>query len=118
MYYQLRRQDGSVDSCSHGTWIESDGSSHGVRFVQLEVSSFWQDEAGHRYPAKWLIRLPQQSCELVVQPKMKDQLLRTSIPYWEGAVRISGTRKGVPVTGQGYVELTGYTGTVTAIPEW
>jgi predicted secreted hydrolase len=108
MYYQLRRQDGSADRCSHGTWIEADGASRGVTDVQLEVLSAWQDEAGHRYPAKWRIRLPQESCELVVQPKMNDQLLRTSIPYWEGAVRVSGTRKGVPLTGQGYVELTGY----------
>ena len=32
----------------------------------------------------------------------------TQITYWEGSVRISGTRNGQPVHGRGYVELTGY----------
>jgi predicted secreted hydrolase len=31
-----------------------------------------------------------------------------TVLYWEGAVRIQGTRAGQPVTGRGYVELTGY----------
>ena len=30
------------------------------------------------------------------------------LDYWEGAVRISGTRAGAAISGQGYVELTGY----------
>jgi predicted secreted hydrolase len=32
----------------------------------------------------------------------------TQVTYWEGAVQISGTAEGRAVTGQGYVELTGY----------
>ncbi len=28
--------------------------------------------------------------------------------YWEGAVRVEGTAGGESVTGEGYVELTGY----------
>jgi predicted secreted hydrolase len=31
-----------------------------------------------------------------------------SVRYWEGAVRVEGTREGRPVQGRGYVELTGY----------
>ena len=34
--------------------------------------------------------------------------MRTSFVYWEGAVRLSGTRAGRAVSGHGYVELTGY----------
>jgi predicted secreted hydrolase len=30
--------------------------------------------------------------------------------YWEGAVRVEGERDGRPVSGQGFVELTGYAG--------
>lgn len=120
MYYQLRTQDGAPDPCSRGSWIEVDGSCHGVGAdeIQIEILEEWQDEAGNRYPGAWRMRWPHESCELVIQPKMQDQLLRTSIRYWEGAVRFAGTRKGVRVTGQGYVELTGYTKTVTAAPEW
>jgi predicted secreted hydrolase len=47
-----------------------------------------------------------------VTPLLADQELRTSrstqVTYWEGAVAITGTKQGRPVTGQGYVELTGY----------
>jgi predicted secreted hydrolase len=32
-----------------------------------------------------------------------------TVHYWEGAVDIQGTASGKPVSGQGYVELTGYT---------
>jgi hypothetical protein len=32
------------------------------------------------------------------------------VAYWEGSVRVSGTSAGQPVSGQGYVELTGYVG--------
>jgi ABC-type lipoprotein export system ATPase subunit len=41
-------------------------------------------------------------------PLMADQELNLSFRYWEGAVRVSGTRAGSQVTGVGYVELTGY----------
>jgi predicted secreted hydrolase len=44
---------------------------------------------------------------------LADQELRTSrstkVSYWEGAVSVTGTKKGKPIKGQGYVELTGYT---------
>jgi len=30
------------------------------------------------------------------------------VRYWEGAVDVSGSGAGQPVTGVGYVELTGY----------
>jgi predicted secreted hydrolase len=34
--------------------------------------------------------------------------MRVSFPYWEGAVRVSGTSTGVPISGLGYLEMTGY----------
>jgi predicted secreted hydrolase len=35
------------------------------------------------------------------------------VTYWEGAVGVQGTFKKRPVTGQGYVEMTGYAGKLT-----
>ena len=32
----------------------------------------------------------------------------TAVVYWEGDTDISGTKDGKPITGSGYVELTGY----------
>jgi predicted secreted hydrolase len=32
----------------------------------------------------------------------------TGVHYWEGSVSIGGVKKGLPINGKGYVELTGY----------
>ncbi len=32
------------------------------------------------------------------------------VTYWEGAVHFNGNCNGVPVQGNGYIELTGYVG--------
>ncbi|HVC32998.1 MAG TPA: lipocalin family protein, partial [Chloroflexota bacterium] len=46
------------------------------------------------------------------QPVLRDQELDTRAStgqiYWEGEVTIQGQDQGRPVSGQGYVELTGY----------
>ena len=43
---------------------------------------------------------------------MAEQELRTErstqVTYWEGAIEGAGTSGGTPVTGLGYMELTGY----------
>jgi predicted secreted hydrolase len=43
---------------------------------------------------------------------MAEQELRTDrstqVTYWEGAVKTTGTSGGKPITGFGYMELTGY----------
>jgi predicted secreted hydrolase len=49
---------------------------------------------------------------LILTPTVPDQELMTTrstgVTYWEGSVKIQGTRQGKPITGKGYVELTGY----------
>ncbi|MFX9740575.1 lipocalin family protein [Acinetobacter baumannii] len=32
----------------------------------------------------------------------------TGVSYWEGATTVKGQMNGKPVTGQAYVEMTGY----------
>ena len=39
---------------------------------------------------------------------MANQELNVSTTYWEGATSFEGVVNGQAVTGQGYVELTGY----------
>ena len=36
--------------------------------------------------------------------------LQSGVAYWEGAIDVGGTRNGRPVTGRGYLEMTGYSG--------
>jgi predicted secreted hydrolase len=113
MLYRLRRRDGSVDPASSGTVIGPDGTSRplGVGDFQAESSGEWRSpRGGARYPARWRVRVPGEGLDLDVRPRLADQELDVSIRYWEGAVEITGSRRGRPVRGSGYVELTGYAG--------
>jgi predicted secreted hydrolase len=113
MLYRLRRSDGAADPASSGTAIALDGTSRplGLADFQVESRGVWRSSrSGARYPESWRIRVPGEGLDLDVRPLLVDQELDVSIRYWEGAVEISGTRRGAAVRGHGYVELTGYAG--------
>ncbi len=52
--------------------------------------------------------MPSAALDLTIAPYLADQELPLATVYWEGASRIAGTADGRPVSGNGYVELTGY----------
>jgi predicted secreted hydrolase len=110
MFYALRSEDGGRDAHSAGTWIAADGAVRSLKNaeVSIAVTAHWPNRLGERYPAGWRIRVPALELDLTVQPALADQELRTTPPYWEGAVDVSGTRGVRPLGGRGYVELVGY----------
>jgi len=117
MLYQLRRRDGSIEPLSSGTWVASDGRGAFLprSAFAIEPTGQWKSLAsGAVYPHGWKVRVPSRGVDLTVTPLLDDQELRSrtmgGVIYWEGAVRIAGTRRGAPVSGKGYVELTGYAG--------
>ncbi|WP_242467883.1 lipocalin-like domain-containing protein, partial [Halorhodospira neutriphila] len=112
MLYRLRREDGSTDPRSAGVWIDRQGSSRPLDWgdLTLEVLERWESPDGEAtYPARWRLEYPEEGVELVIEPTLADQELRGGFRYWEGAVRASGRSAEGPVSGVGYVELTGYT---------
>lgn len=110
MFYSLRLRDGSQDPNSAGTLTAPDGTAKKIAAdaLTLEVLDTWPSPAGGRYPARWRIRVPAEDLELEVVPVLANQELFTTVRYWEGAVDVRGTARGSPVSGRGYVELTGY----------
>ena len=111
MFYQLRRRDGTVDPWSAGTLVDARGGTRAVRRedLQVEVLGRWRSPASRvRYPSGWRLTLARENLALEVSPRLADQELRVDTRYWEGAVAVSGTAAGQPITGQGYVELVGY----------
>jgi predicted secreted hydrolase len=111
MYYQLRLRDGSADVFSAGTLVPAEGPP--VRLsredVRLEVLDTWKSpRSGASYPSRWRLSVPSRGLALEVAPALANQELQVSVRYWEGSVRIQGSHAGQPVTGRGYVELTGY----------
>jgi predicted secreted hydrolase len=113
MVYRLRRDDGSTDPFSAGTFVDAD-----ARTVHLDARDFTIDATAQwsspvdaaRYPARWTLRVPSLDLSLDVAPVVGDQEHTASFRYWEGAVDATGSRAGNDVRARGYVELTGYAG--------
>ena len=115
MAYWLRREDGTFDAVSSGTLVVPDGRWHHLNQndLKLDVLEHWQSqESGARYPSRWTLTIVPFDIRLNIVPHLPDQELRTTkstqITYWEGAVEVEGRSGNAPVTGMGYVELTGY----------
>ena len=116
----VREADGSYPLI-YGTLVGPDGS---VRHLDrdafsVEVTDRWVSPAtGADYPAGWTIRIPGDDLSITLQPTVADQELdtrtTTGVVYWEGSQVVRATRKGAPLAGEGYVELTGYSTLVTA----
>lgn len=110
MWGRLRRADGSADY-TNGSLTEADNSviSLGNGDVQWTPLDTWRSpETNVEYPARWRLQAPKIGLDVELTPLIPNQELRVGLTYWEGAVRIEGTRNGQPIDGYGYIELTGY----------
>jgi predicted secreted hydrolase len=108
MFYQLRTRQGGVHAFSRGTLVDADGSVHRLlpEQVRLTPERYWQADDGTRYPVDWRLRVADYGLDLEVQAALDDQLMDHTVHYWEGAVDVSGSHRGL-----GYLELSGYAGT-------
>jgi predicted secreted hydrolase len=116
MLYRLRHKDGSVDPYSSGTYVGANGDS--TYLSRRDFSMMPTGEAyaspvtGAVYPIAWRVALPSLGLNLQIKAPLASQELAggntTALSYWEGAIEISGTRNNAPITGSGYLEMTGY----------
>ena len=117
MLYIMRKQDGTADRFSSGSWIDADGTTRHLKRedFRVEVLKKWKSPNSKGiYPILWIIHIPSRRATFRVEPVFSAQELTTGkstkVNYWEGAVRVRGEAEGRPVQGQGYVEMTGYAG--------
>jgi len=128
MLFRLRRQDGSLDPYSAATYVDSSGRSQHLsareftlRPLEDRPKDKWTSAAtSASYPIRWQVAVPSLGLEMEVTTRLLQQEVTTSgrlAPnYWEGAVEFAGTRGNSPinsrvtspVTGAGYLEMTGY----------
>ncbi len=111
MYYRLRTRDGQAGPHSDGVLVGAEGAVRKLprEAVALDVRGHWRSPRGDAvYPARWRLRVPSERLDLDLTPLLDDQEIDGAVRYWEGAVRVAGTADGRPVSGYGYVELTGY----------
>ncbi len=111
MIYQIRRASGTPDPFSSGTLRRPDGEviHLGSEAFRLQAGRTWTSgETGGDYPVTWRIAVPAESIDLRVTASFDHQEVTLfPVTYWEGAVRVQGSHAG-----EGYMELTGYTGKV------
>ena len=89
---------------SQATWIAPDGQTTAYPDGAFTVSPLHiSNVAGRSVPTRWRARLPARGVDVEVSAVNAQSWMDTSIPYWEGPVRISGTHAG-----RGYLEMTGY----------
>jgi predicted secreted hydrolase len=82
----------------------------------VDVLERWTSpESGAVYPVRWRIASATAAIDLDVDRLLDAQELRTSFTYWEGAVSVRGTRTGRATAGHGYVEMTGYAGSMRGV---
>lgn len=116
MLYQMRRNSGEPDAASSGTIVYADGITRSLlsEDFHLEAHRPWTSpRTGGRYPLVWRISIPAVTAELavtaVVESQEMDTRWSTGMAYWEGCIAVKGLWQNEPVTGHGYLEMTGRT---------
>src|SRR5208337_2452639 len=118
MIYLMREKNGEYSPVSSGTFVDREGKPTRLPSgdFRVRVLDTWKSpHSGALYPALWLLEVITLDLRIKILPNMADQEMQTSgstrVTYWEGSVRAEGSgAQGRAVTGEGYVELTGYAG--------
>ena len=116
MLYQMRLTNGAIDPISSGTFVREDGTSVLLTSAdfQMTPAAFWKSPATKaNYPIAWRVAVSKEQLEFIIKPVLANQeLVFSPLIYWEGAFDLFGKRAGKPVRGRGYLELTGYAGSL------
>jgi predicted secreted hydrolase len=124
MLFHIRRKDGSIDPFSAGTYVDAQGKSTHLQaadFALTPQSQTWASPVTHAaYPIAWKIAVPKLGIELEERTRLTTQEMTGDsafIPsYWEGAISLEGRHANAPVSGVGYLEMTGYDRAVRFAP--
>lgn len=108
MFFRLRSEiKDFVDGSRTGN--EGQALPFNPEAISLRPTTTWRSpRTGIEYPTAWRMEAPDQGIRLDIQAALPNQELDTRVRYWEGSVSIQGQWGSEPVTGRGYVELTGY----------
>ena len=105
MLYRMRRADGARSPFDAGTLVDATGQARtlGPDAFSLRPARHWRG-----WPVVWQVALDSEATPWTVRAAFDDQVMDTSIRYWEGVVHVydgAGQRIGA-----GYMEMTGTSG--------
>ncbi|MEA2676198.1 MAG: hypothetical protein QOJ81_339, partial [Chloroflexota bacterium] len=110
----VRAADGTYPLV-YGTLVAPDGTVKHLQqdaFTIESLSTWTSPHTGAEYPASWRVDIPGEQLEITLTPTVADQELNTEpttgVIYWEGSQHVEASRAGSPLSGEAYVELTGY----------
>lgn len=102
MGFQVRGKEGGAFTAS--TWIDPDGTPTPFPDGAFRAEPLRRAEvAGREVPVRWRVALPAKDLDVTVEALNPNAWMKTSFPYWEGPVTVTGTHRG-----RGYLEMTGY----------
>ena len=100
---------------TYGTYVAADGLATSLDSddIQLTATGTWTSpHNGTVYPMGWRLEVTEPPLSLRLEPVQEFAEFAGSsylpVPYWEGAVTITGQAAGQNISGQGFVELVGY----------
>ncbi len=111
MLFRLRSRFPGGSDFTSGSYVGPDGTVIPLKKSDFSIETLATWKSPHTatvYPGRWRIELPRQKAVLNVTPWIAGQEMNQTFRYWEGAVRVEGQLNKRPVSGHGYVELTGY----------
>ncbi len=110
----VRDREGQV-FLRYGTVVGADGVSRPVTSDEFSVrkEGDWRSpRTGIQYPSAWELSMPRLGLSVLIRPVLPNAEFvvsdRNVPPYWEGEVAVSGSGRGAPMSGLGFVELVGY----------
>jgi predicted secreted hydrolase len=111
MLYDFRTRSGRPVEIIKATVAWPDGSQQrlGADDFSITPTRTWSSpRTAITYPVAWEVEIPSLETSLSVESLFDDQEMNVQFVYYEGAIHAEGTMLGEPVSGRGYVELTGY----------
>ncbi len=102
MGFSLRQSDGS--RYTSATWIQPNGHPTPYKNGALMMKPLDETTVeGRKVPTKWQIILEDRNLNVKLEAINTNSWMKTSIPYWEGPIKMTGSHNG-----RGYLEMTGY----------
>ena len=75
MVFQIRRDNGTIDPYSSGTYVAENGVTHDISWGEFEilvVDTWRSPDTGAVYPSQWQLRIPSQNLELTIESLFAD----------------------------------------------